>query len=111
MECMVYAKQRWLETTSKPYQSSGGNYSAQSLYNNWKGKKGTTMPDGDLPALALWNHNGGAGHTGIVEHKDGYKFFYSDHNGLDGGNGGYGSFIGTSQEIKNLFKNFIGFCW
>lgn len=46
MECMVYAKQRCLETTSKPYQSSGGNYSAQSLYNNWKGKKGTTMPDG-----------------------------------------------------------------
>ncbi|MEG1567177.1 MAG: hypothetical protein RR313_06315 [Anaerovoracaceae bacterium] len=113
MECIVYARERWGEITSKEYKSAGGNWDAQSLYNNWTGSKGKTMPDGNLPALALWNDNfRGAGHTGIVENKSWYDFLYSDHNGLDGGNFGYGEFYGTSQEIKNLFPNyiFIGFC-
>lgn len=111
MECMVYAKQRWAQITSKTYKSAGGNYTAQDLYNNWTGSKGLNLPDGNLPALALWKRSGNAGHTGIVEYKDGYNFFYSDHNGLDGGNNGYGQFSGTSAAIKAKFSNFIGFCW
>ena len=85
-----------------------GYYTAQDLYDNWTGSKGKSMPS-SLPALALWKRNGGAGHTGIVEKKDGSNYFYSDHNGLDGGNDGYGD--RTTDDVPGLFTNFIGYCY
>ena len=108
MQCMVYARQRWGEITKKTYASPGGNYTAQDLYDNWTGSKGKSMQS-SLPALALWKRNGGAGHTGIVEKKDGSNYFYSDHNGLDGGNDGYGD--RTTDDVPGLFTNFIGYCY
>lgn len=110
MECMVYARQRWGEITSKKYKSAGGNFTAQDLYDNWTGNKGYNLPDNDLPALAMWESNQSAGHTAIVESKNGSNYFCSDHSGWNGYNV-YGSFTGSESEIQDAFNGFIGFCW